>query len=94
MAEYTRINTKAGEKFSIEFPINSTGFAWKPKEPFAPLILLSEESKPSESMGGQGSTTFFFQCDEKGMQQISFSYKRPWESSPQDQSKNYVIYVE
>ncbi len=94
MSKSIKIKAAVGEKFSITLPLNTTGFAWKPQEPCDPLEFLGEESKPSEAMGGEGTTVFSFKCAEQGTFPLSFSYKRPWQSSHTDQSKQYSVTIE
>ena len=94
MAKSGAIKTKIGEKFCIELSLNTTGFVWKPQEPYAPFELLGEEAKPSEAFGGEGTAVFSFRCMEQGTFPLSFCYKRPWESSPTDQLKTYSVTVE
>lgn len=89
-----RITTKAGDPLGITLPMQTTGFDWKVRQPVSTIEAVGVEAVPSEAFGGTGKTTFSFICHEPGTFELVFDYKRPWESSPQDETKRYEIVVE
>ncbi len=94
------VNALLNQEFTIALGSNiSTGYSWQPTFDPNILNLVTKEYKNGDNANGKivgapGVEYFTFEALKTGDTQITFTYKRPWESAtPQDQQKTFTINI-
>ncbi len=78
-------STNTGQEFMVALESNpTTGYSWTETHDSTFLVLYSDEYKPGTNKGdtvGAGGTHYFrFRALKPGTTEITFTYKRPWET--------------
>lgn len=89
-----RVTLRVGEKLMIVLPGNpTTGYEWAATEELVFLTRLGGAAyRPGSGLiGGGGIFYFRYEAKEPGEGQLSFAYRRPWESGPPEKTFSITV---
>jgi inhibitor of cysteine peptidase len=89
------IKVEVGDEFTIALASNpTTGYDWEYGSTCSWMQLLDKSYQPDNTglVGSGGTDLFRFKAEETGTVQLSFTYKRSWESTQLEQ-KTFTVEV-
>jgi predicted secreted protein len=81
----TPVQMRVGDKLVVHLTeqAGSTGYSWAATSTPKNLSVVGDETLPGADMpGAAGEHTFTYQVSKAGTGRLSFSLRRPWESTP------------
>ncbi len=80
---------KVGQTLEVALEGNpSTGYEWTVATPAGGILKqvgTTEFKAQSTLVGASGTYLFRFKAERKGEEELTFTYKRSWETTPQDE---------